>query len=41
MRLDRKNLAVDAKTTNAIVGAEPEGNEQGVGIFHAETAQLR
>jgi hypothetical protein len=40
MRFDRKNLAVDAKTANAIVGAEVQSGEQGVGIFHAETAQL-
>jgi len=41
MRCDRKNLAVDAKTADAVGGAEPEGSAQCVGIFPAETAQLR
>jgi hypothetical protein len=41
MRFDRKNLAVDAKTADAVISAEPEGNEQSVCIFHAETAQFR
>lgn len=40
MRFDRKNLAVDAKTADAVVGTELEGSKQGVGIFQAEPAQL-
>src|ERR1700682_1774143 len=40
MRLDRENLAVHPEGTDAVVGAELEGSEQGVCVLHAEKAQL-
>jgi hypothetical protein len=41
MRLDGKNLAVHPEAADAVVSTELESSEQGVGILHAETAQLR
>ena len=35
-----KNLAVDPEAADAVVGTELKGGQQGVGILHAETAQL-
>jgi hypothetical protein len=41
MGLERKNLAVDPKAADSVVGTELKGNEQGVCVLHAKTAQLR
>jgi hypothetical protein len=40
MSLDRKNLAVHPEAADAVVCAELEGGKKGVGVLHAETAQL-
>ena len=40
MCLDRKNLAIDPETANAIVGTELKSRQQGIGILPAKPTQL-
>ena len=41
MGLDGKDLAVDSKATDVVVGTKLKSTEQGVGIRHTEAVQFR